>query len=96
MAPVRRPQARGDQHVEWLAEYLRSGVAERLLGGRIEHDDPLLTVNGDDRIHRRFDDVGEAVARARRRLLPVRRCVRSFTRRREVQCDVGNRWSWTR
>src|SRR4029453_806556 len=67
LATVALAQRRGnDQLAEIPAQRLGAGVAEGLLGGRIELDDASLAVDRDDAVERRGDDrpLARSLARA--------------------------------
>ena len=60
MSLVRLVEALGNQHLERLADHRRPRPQEYALGRRVELHDALLLVDGDDRIHRRFDDAAHS------------------------------------
>jgi hypothetical protein len=51
--------ARRNEIIKWLAEGVLKRALEHALGGIVEHDDLLLVVDRDNRIHRGFDDALE-------------------------------------
>jgi hypothetical protein len=53
---VAGPPARGQQRLQRLAEHLPAGAPEHALRRRVEDDDALVRIDGDDAVHRQIDD----------------------------------------
>src|SRR5215475_11963265 len=65
---MRRAEPLRDKAIQTLPQSLLSGAAEHLLGRRVEKYDPLVFVNGHDRVHRRSQNAGErGLAESQRR-----------------------------
>ena len=69
---VRGAVARRQQHLERAAEHLVGGVAEDLLGARVEEVDALLLVDRDDAVRRELHDAREQLGGLRERAVEQR------------------------